>query len=60
MYLCRRDRSLLAHGKSGPLGVTYDRNEFLEQRRKMMMLRVGKLLVTKAAHETQSSSSNQQ
>ncbi|MDO8699229.1 MAG: site-specific integrase, partial [Rhodoferax sp.] len=26
----------LAHGKSGPLGMAYDRAEFLEQRRKMM------------------------
>ena len=27
----------LAHGKSGPLGAAYDRAEFLEQRRAMMM-----------------------
>ena len=27
----------LAHGKSGPLGIAYDRAEFLEQRRKMMV-----------------------
>lgn len=27
----------LAHGKSGPLGSAYDRAEFLEQRRKMMI-----------------------
>ena len=27
----------LAHGKSGPLGMAYDRAEFLEQRRKMML-----------------------
>nr|WHW29581.1 putative integrase [uncultured bacterium] len=27
----------LAHGKSGPLGAAYDRAEFLEQRRKMMV-----------------------
>ncbi len=27
----------LAHGKSGPLGMAYDRAEFLEQRRKMMI-----------------------
>ena len=27
----------LAHGKSGPLGMTYDRAEFLDQRRKMML-----------------------
>ena len=27
----------LAHGKSGPLGMAYDRAEFMEQRRKMMM-----------------------
>jgi integrase len=27
----------LAHGKSGPLGMAYDRAEFLEQRRKMMV-----------------------
>jgi len=26
----------LAHGKSGPLGMAYDRAEFMEQRRKMM------------------------
>jgi integrase len=26
----------LAHGKSGPLGTSYDRAEFLEQRRQMM------------------------
>ena len=27
----------LAHGKSGPLGMAYDRAEFMEQRRKMMI-----------------------
>lgn len=27
----------LAHGKSGPLGAAYDRAQFMEQRRKMMM-----------------------
>ena len=27
----------LAHGKSGPLGMAYDRAEFMEQRRTMMM-----------------------
>jgi integrase len=27
----------LAHGKSGPLGAAYDRAEFMEQRRKMML-----------------------
>ena len=27
----------LAHGKSGPLGSAYDRAEFMEQRRKMML-----------------------
>ena len=27
----------LAHGKSGPLGMAYDRAEFMEQRRKMML-----------------------
>ena len=27
----------LAHGKSGPLGSAYDRAEFMEQRRKMMV-----------------------
>lgn len=27
----------LAHGKSGPLGAAYDRAEFMEQRRKMMV-----------------------
>jgi integrase len=27
----------LAHGKSGPLGMAYDRAEFLEQRRRMML-----------------------
>jgi hypothetical protein len=26
----------LAHGKSGPLGMAYDRAEFMEQRRHMM------------------------
>ena len=26
----------LAHGKSGPLGMAYDRAEFMEQRRVMM------------------------
>ena len=26
----------LAHGKSGPLGMAYDRAEFLDQRRQMM------------------------
>jgi len=26
----------LAHGKSGPLGMAYDRAEFMEQRRQMM------------------------
>jgi hypothetical protein len=26
----------LAHGKSGPLGMAYDRAEFMEQRRRMM------------------------
>jgi hypothetical protein len=26
----------LAHGKSGPLGMAYDRAEFIEQRRVMM------------------------
>jgi hypothetical protein len=26
----------LAHGKSGPLGMAYDRAEFVEQRRAMM------------------------
>ena len=26
----------LAHGKSGPLGMAYDRAEFMEQRRAMM------------------------
>lgn len=29
----------LAHGKSGPLGATYDRAEFMEQRRQMMQMR---------------------
>ncbi len=28
----------LAHGKSGPLGMAYDRAEFMEQRRQMMMM----------------------
>ncbi|TAM39971.1 MAG: DUF4102 domain-containing protein [Burkholderiaceae bacterium] len=28
----------LAHGKSGPLGSAYDRAEFMEQRRKMMIV----------------------
>jgi integrase len=28
----------LAHGKSGPLGAAYDRAEFMEQRRKMMLI----------------------
>ncbi len=28
----------LAHGKSGPLGMAYDRAEFLEQRRNMMLV----------------------
>ncbi|CAM3884720.1 tyrosine-type recombinase/integrase [Roseateles saccharophilus] len=28
----------LAHGKSGPLGMAYDRAEFMEQRRQMMAL----------------------
>ncbi len=28
----------LAHGKSGPLGMAYDRAEFMEQRRQMMTL----------------------
>ncbi|CAM3870575.1 Phage integrase family protein [Roseateles saccharophilus] len=28
----------LAHGKSGPLGMAYDRAEFMEQRRQMMVL----------------------
>lgn len=28
----------LAHGKSGPLGMAYDRAEFMEQRRQMMSL----------------------
>ena len=27
----------LAHGKAGPLGMAYDRAEFMEQRRAMMM-----------------------
>ena len=27
----------LAHGKSGPLGSAYDRAEFMDQRRKMMI-----------------------
>ncbi len=27
----------LAHGKSGPLGTAYDRAEFMEQRRQMMV-----------------------
>ena len=27
----------LAHGKSGRLGMAYDRAEFMEQRRKMMI-----------------------
>ena len=27
----------LAHGKSGPLGMAYDRAEFMDQRRKMML-----------------------
>lgn len=27
----------LAHGKSGPLGAAYDRAEFMEQRRVMML-----------------------
>jgi hypothetical protein len=26
----------LAHGKYGPLGMAYDRTEFMEQRRQMM------------------------
>ena len=26
----------LAHGKSGPLGMAYDRAEYMEQRRQMM------------------------
>ena len=26
----------LAHGKSGPLGMAYDRTEYMEQRRTMM------------------------
>jgi integrase len=44
----------LAHGKSGPLGMAYDRAEFLEQRRKMMLewaeyldtLRIGANLIS--------------
>ena len=28
----------LAHGKSGPLGAAYDRAEFMEQRRQMMVI----------------------
>ena len=28
----------LAHGKSGPLGMAYDRAEYMEQRRAMMKL----------------------
>ena len=28
----------LAHGKSGPLGAAYDRAEFMDQRRQMMVL----------------------
>lgn len=28
----------LAHGKSGPLGMAYDRAEFMDQRRRMMVL----------------------
>lgn len=28
----------LAHGKSGPLGMAYDRAEFMEQRRQMMVI----------------------
>jgi len=27
----------LAHGKSGPLGAAYDRAEFVDKRRKMMV-----------------------
>jgi hypothetical protein len=27
----------LAHGKSGPLGMAYDRAEFLDQRRALMV-----------------------
>jgi len=27
----------LAHGKSGPLGMAYDRAEYMEQRRSMML-----------------------
>ena len=27
----------LAHGKSGPLGMAYDRAEFMDQRRTMMI-----------------------
>jgi integrase len=27
----------LAHGKSGPLGMAYDRSEYLDQRRQMMV-----------------------
>ena len=27
----------LAHGKSGPLGAAYDRAEFMQQRRQMML-----------------------
>lgn len=27
----------LAHGKSGPLGMAYDRAEYMEQRRHMML-----------------------
>ncbi|HEU4457761.1 MAG TPA: integrase arm-type DNA-binding domain-containing protein [Methylibium sp.] len=33
----------LAHGKSGPLGMAYDRAEFVEQRRQMMVMWAGYL-----------------
>jgi integrase len=33
----------LAHGKSGPLGMAYDRAEFMEQRRQMMVIWAGYL-----------------
>jgi hypothetical protein len=30
------NEEMTAHGKSGPLGMAYDRAEFMDQRRKMM------------------------
>ena len=44
----------LAHGKSGPLGAAYDRSEFMDQRRKLMVQWADYLDMLRASADTTS------